>query len=217
MKTYLQIVNAVLTRLREETVAQVPLQTYSNQIGALVNSAKREVEDAWPWSHLWTELDVATSSGTSEYTLTGWGYRSSVKDVYDITGSSRLHSLTRERWRTLTDIGTAASGRPNYYRIKSYDSGDPVMEVYPTPDDIRTLRVYGHVSQADLAMDDDELSVPEWPVILGAYARAVSERGEDQGAMYDETLREYHSALNDAIARDNEVHAMGRGSDWMLE
>ena len=91
------------------------------------------------------------------------------------------------------------------------------MQLYPTPDDARTVRVYGYVSQADLSADDDSLSIPEYPVILGAYARAVSERGEDAGNAYDETVREYQSALNDAIARDNNAHAMGRGSDWVIE
>ena len=42
--TYLQLVNDVLTRLREATVTNVSDTDYSSLIGKLVNDAKREVE-----------------------------------------------------------------------------------------------------------------------------------------------------------------------------
>jgi hypothetical protein len=45
--TYLQLVNKVLTRLREDTVSTVSQNTYSALVGEFVNDAKRLVEDAW--------------------------------------------------------------------------------------------------------------------------------------------------------------------------
>lgn len=42
----------------------------------------------------------------------------------------------------------------------------------------------------------------EWPIILGAYAKAVAERGEDQGRTSGEMLQQYQSALADAIGLD---------------
>jgi len=56
-RTYLQLVNDVLVRLREAQVSSVAQTSYSALIGALVNDAKREVEDAWQWSAL---LDYLT-------------------------------------------------------------------------------------------------------------------------------------------------------------
>ena len=64
--TYLQLVNDVLTRLRETTVANVSDTDYSALIGKLVNDAKREVEDAWDWEALATTYTITTSNGTSE-------------------------------------------------------------------------------------------------------------------------------------------------------
>lgn len=215
--TYIQIVNQVLRRLRQDEVSQIPINAYAMQIGDLVNTTKREVEDAWPWSHLRTELDVATVASTTTYTLTGWGQRSQIDAVFDLDGNSILRTMTYAQWRRMVDLGAISSGRSLYYRLQGYTGGDPVMEIYPTPTEVRTLRVYGFVSQADLSADDDDLIVPEYPVLLGAYARAVSERGEDAGASYDETMRDYQSALNDAISRDNQANSLGHGSDWTLE
>ena len=48
--TYLDLVNDVLVRLREAQVTSVSQNGYSSLIGALVNDAKRETEDAW---NLW--------------------------------------------------------------------------------------------------------------------------------------------------------------------
>ena len=215
--TYIQIVNQVLRRLRQDEVSQIPISAYAKQIGDLVNATKREVEDAWPWSHLRTDLDVATTVGITTYTLTDWGNRSRIDAVFDLTGNSVVPTVTYQQWRRLVDLGGAVTGRPQWYRIQGYTGGDPILEIYPTPSEIRSLRVYGFVSQPDLSADDDALSVPEYPVILGAYARAVSERGEDAGASFDETTRDYQSALNDAIARDNQANSLGHGSDWTIE
>ncbi len=52
--TYLNLVNNVLRRLREEEVTSVQGSTYSKMVGDFVNDAKRMVEDAWDWSALRT-------------------------------------------------------------------------------------------------------------------------------------------------------------------
>ena len=50
--TYLNLVNSVLRRLREEEVSSVQSSTYSKMAGDFVNDAKRIVEDSWDWSAL---------------------------------------------------------------------------------------------------------------------------------------------------------------------
>src|SRR3972149_1401867 len=45
--TYLQIINRVLPRLREKTVASNGATTYSAMIGTMVNQIKNEIEVAW--------------------------------------------------------------------------------------------------------------------------------------------------------------------------
>lgn len=66
-RTYLQLVNDVLVRLRESTVSSVSQTPYSNLIGALINDAKREVEDSWQWSQLIDYLTFSCISGISSY------------------------------------------------------------------------------------------------------------------------------------------------------
>mgnify|MGYP003675312696 FL=1 len=48
--TYLEIVNSVLVRLREEEVTSLDENDYSKLISRLVNVTKNEVENAWNWS-----------------------------------------------------------------------------------------------------------------------------------------------------------------------
>ena len=50
--TYLNIVNNVLRRLREDTVDSVTETTYSTMVGDFVNDAKTLVEQAADWSAL---------------------------------------------------------------------------------------------------------------------------------------------------------------------
>lgn len=66
-RTYLQLVNDVLVRLRESPVSTVTQTSYSTLIGALVNDAKREVEDAWQWSQLLDYLTFSTITGITSY------------------------------------------------------------------------------------------------------------------------------------------------------
>ncbi len=51
--TYLELINNVLTRLREDKITEDQLNadndTYVRYIGSAVNDAKRRVEDAWQW------------------------------------------------------------------------------------------------------------------------------------------------------------------------
>ena len=58
------------------------------------------------------------------------------------------------------------------------------------------------VPQDDLSADADELTLPEYPVILGAYAKALAERGEDGGFMFAEAESNYQKSLSDAVALD---------------
>ncbi len=54
--TYLELVNNVLRRIREEEITSVSANTYSKKIGDFVNDAKRLVKTAWDWSGLKTTI-----------------------------------------------------------------------------------------------------------------------------------------------------------------
>jgi hypothetical protein len=69
--TYLQLINAVLTRLREEEITAeqltaVPSNPYWKFIGSAVNDAKARVEDAWQWSALRGTDTFQLKQGTTQ-------------------------------------------------------------------------------------------------------------------------------------------------------
>lgn len=68
--TYLELVNAVLRRLRVSEVGSVNETAYSAMIGDLVNDSKSMAQDAWDWSALRTTLTVTTSADVFNYALT---------------------------------------------------------------------------------------------------------------------------------------------------
>lgn len=206
-----------MQRMRLPNVANIAENDYSNLIAALVNQAKRECEDAWRWIQLESQVVISTGSGVDSYTLSGFGRRGVVLRVHNVTTKYELRSIDRrafDRWTDFTDVdGT----NPGYYRINGMSGGDPILQLYPPPDAVYTINVYGRVPQDDLDEESDDLIIPEWPVILGAYYLAVSERGDDRGNALPQAQREYQSALSDAIARDNDNRVLGWESDWQVE
>jgi len=90
-KTYLQLVNDVLIRLREAEVTSVTDTSYSKLIGKFVNDAKRQVEDAYNWNALSETLTVSTSADLFNYVMTDAGIRFRVFDVgVDSNGDTQV-------------------------------------------------------------------------------------------------------------------------------
>ena len=214
--TYLQLVNHVLRRMRLSEVASVSASTYSAMIGDLVNQAKREVEDAFPWLALHGEVQISTTAGVASYSLTGMGERTRIERVHNKTTDDIIRSIDWYRMTEAQDFGSGASGRPAYWRITGVSLGDPVIEFDPAPEDTYDVSVYGIVPQADLSANTDVLTVSSYPVILNAYLLALVERGDDRGVPYNHAQREYQSALADAIAGDAMNDQSGRSIDWRV-
>lgn len=201
MATYLQLVNDVLIRLREDQVTGVTDNTYSTMIGKLVNDAKKQVEDAWNWDALGTTVTGVTAANTTNYTIVGSGIRQKNVTVNDTTSKNTLKNVPI-RWiiDQLQLESSVTTGAPAYYAWNGTDGTDSKVEIYPTPNGIYTLKFNMYVSQADLSADATVLLVPSHPVVLGAYARALVERGEDGGLVSSEAYALYKSSLADHIA-----------------
>ena len=223
--TYLELVNNVLRRLRQDEVGQVSASSYSNLIGTLVNTAKREVEDAFRWSALRETVNYSTTA-TDKIHMEGVGNRIRIEAVRNVTSNFYLKQATQDQWRRLAEQGVTVTGSPDRWRLFGYGTralgtgtgvDDPILQVWPEPDQVYSIDITYYQAQPDLSAGSDILQIPPYPVILGAYSRAVSERGEDGGAVSDETTRDYQSALNDAIAMDNNMRGGGYETDWVVE
>lgn len=205
--TYLQLVNKVLTRLREDTVSTVSQNTYSALIGEFVNDAKRLVEDAWDWSALRTTLTVTTSADIFNYSLTGSGNRIELLDVINDTSNFFMKYRDSHWFNKTFLVDEPASGSPMYYGFNGVDvTGDTAVDLSPIPDAAYSLRFNCILRTPELENDADEVAIPTLPIIHTAVALAVVERGEAGGQSAAELLSIAKGILNDAIALDAGKH-----------
>lgn len=205
--TYLTIVNNILKRLRERTVATVNETSYSALVGMLVNDAKQEIEQSWNWSALRTTLTATTTAGTFAYELTGAGDNLSVLDVINDTSNWFMRYQTASEFNNYYLNVDAPAGSPMFYSFNGIDeNGDTIVEVYPKPDGVYLIRFNIVDRTADLSADSDTLLVPSKPVEMLAYAKAVEERGEDGGIGMSSAYATAQRTLNDAISFDAAKH-----------
>lgn len=207
--TYVQAINEVLRRLRENQTSSPTATEYTTHIGALVNEAKREVEDAWDWTALRQTVTITTSNGTSQQVLdlsvqeTGRdNQRYKILSVYDNTNDAWLRLGEKNRLKFLIDDGQ--TGQPEWYYVEDVDSNlDPYINFYLVPDGAYSIQFNLLLPQTTLTTGTDNILVPDWPVVMGAYAKAVAERGEDDGRSSGEVYAAYDRALADAIIQDS--------------
>lgn len=199
--TYLQLVNNVLTRLRETEVSSVQDTPYSSLIGVFVNDAKREVEDAYEWNGLSTTIIIPTVPGVRNYTLTGSGERFKTSDVINDTEDVPMRQASQVWLNRQYYTGTVQDAAPCYYSYNGATAnGDNKVDLWPQPDAVYQVRFELTVPQIDLVNNADTLIVPAHLVQLLAYAKAVGERGEDGGTAFGEVFQQYRLALADAVA-----------------
>ena len=204
---YLELVNDVLVRLRESEVTSVGDNSYSKLIGKYINDTKRQVEDAYNWNVLTETLTAQTDVAIFSYAMTGLGQRFKLIDVIDDTNNYKLKyapTETMNKWF----LEAYDSGTPKYYNFNGVSpSGDTMVDLYPVPDGVYDVRFNVYIPQGNLTTNSDELLVPSEPVILGAYARALVERGEDGGLASSEAYQLFKSSLADFIAIESGRYA----------
>lgn len=199
--TYLELVNDVLIRLREPTVATVTATPYSTLIGKFVNDAKRQIEDAFAWNVLGTTITVTTSNGTYSYALTGSGQKFQVLDVLNTTSNLGMRNIDFVSMNRKQNFSTPVSGIPAEYAFDGVNgSYDTKVTLYPRPDGVYTIPFSLTVPQATLSLDQTVVLVPDVLVVQNAYSRALVERGEDGGLSSSEAFLLYKSMLADYIA-----------------
>lgn len=198
--TYLQVVNSVLARLREDAVASVSATAYSLLIGKFVNDAKRQVEDAWKWDAMSKTLPLTTAAGVSTYVLVGSGLKPKHISANDITNRTPLSNVPIEWIFDQQQLATVSNAPPNYYAWNVNDGTDSKIELFPTPNGAYSLKFNLYVQQAALVNDADILILPSEAIEMGAYARALVERGEDGGLSSSEAYGLYKGILADQIA-----------------
>lgn len=204
---YLEAINQVLVRLREREVDSVHETEYSSLVGDLINDSNQYVEQTWDWSALRTTLTVTTSANVFNYELNGSQNNITILRAYNSTAYRKLKYQTAEWFDEQYLTPTPATGSPDYYSFNGVSAdGDTLIDLYPKPDKAYTLRFNVIKRSSDLVNEDDKIKVPSRAVVLLAYAKAVEERGEDNGQTGNTAYQVAQSYISDAVALDASKH-----------
>ena len=205
--TYLQLVNAVMRRLREEEVTTINETDYSTLISDFVNDAKRLVEDAWDWTALRDTTTITTVVGTADYSLTGYGQRSKVLYVHNDTDNNVVNLQSLQYMNKQNLMTDDATGTIQGYAINGLDgNGDIKIKFYQTPNAVKSIKVHGVKRPDALSADADSVTVPTSPIINWAYSYALRERGETGGESGAEQAIFAQNDLATAISLDANYH-----------
>lgn len=201
---YLELVNDVLVRLRENEVSAITDTPYSKLISKFVNDAKRQVEDAYEWNALSETLTVTTAPDLFNYVMTDSGQRFRVYDVIHQESNWKLDFASTTKMNDwFLNYPDVEKGPPQYYNFNGVDAnGDTQVDLYPVPDAIYNVFFNITKPQAPLSANSDVLKVPAEPVIFLAVAKALIERGEDAGMSSAEAYQLYLQSLSDHVAME---------------
>ena len=209
--TYRELINEVLIRLREETISSdwsgaindsTTVSDYHKVIGALVNDAKRSIESYHDWMTLRETADIATVDGTKNYSLSS-GQEFKVIDVVNNATGNQLVQVSKA-YLNRTRYPTDPTGEPHYYGFNGADSSNNLkVDLSPIPTEVQTISFDIVKYQDVLTSAATVLKIPSKPVILGAFARAVSERGEDGGTQSSLAAQEAGAAISQAVIMDS--------------
>jgi hypothetical protein len=221
--TFRELINEVLIRLREDTIAtdwsgnindSTTVTDYQKVIGSLINDSKRNIESYHDWLVLRETKDIATISGTRNYSLAS-GQEIKLIDVINQATGANLVQVSRQ-YINSTLYPSENSGEPLYYAFNGADSSNNLkVDLEPKPNSVQTISFDIVKFQDELKTATTVLKIPEKPVILGAWARAISERGEDGGTQTSIVAAEVSESLNQAIMLDSGNTQYE--SDWFVK
>jgi len=221
--TYRELINQVLIRLREDTIAtdwsgaindSTTVSAYHKTIGALINDSKKSIEGYHDWLNLRETVNVSTVAGTKNYNLSS-GQEIKVIDVVNNTSGIHLSQVSRQYINTVK-YPTDDTGEPLYYAFNGTDTSNNLkIDLSPVPTSVQTLSFDIVKPQDDLTLAATVLKIPAKPVILGAWARAIAERGEDGGTQSSLMAQEANDAIKQAIMLDSGNTQYE--SDWYIK
>jgi len=208
--TFRGLINEILIRLREDTIASdwsgdindaTTVTDYQKVIGSLVNDTKRSVESYHDWLVLRQTVDITTVASTKNYNLSsGQEFK-----VLDVVNNSTGYQLTQVNRSYLNSImyPNDPTGEPTYYGFNGADASNNLkVDLSPIPTEAQTISFDIVKYQDELTEAATVISVPSKPVVLGAWARSIAERGEDGGTQSSIAAQEATNSLNQAIMID---------------
>jgi len=208
--TFRGLINEILIRLREETIASdwtddindaTTVTDYQKVIGSLVNDTKRSVESYHDWLVLRETVNISTVATTKNYNLSS-GQEFKVLDVVNNSTGYQLTQVTRHYLNSIM-YPNDPTGEPTYYGFNGADASNNLkVDLSPIPIAAQTISFDIVKYQDELTEADTVIKIPSKPVVLGAWARSIAERGEDGGTQSSIAAQEATNSLNQAIMID---------------
>ena len=209
--TFRGLINEVLIRLREDTISSdwagdindsSTISAYQKVIGALVNDSKRSVEGYHDWINLRETVEVTTVASTKNYNLSS-GQEIKLIDAINQDTGMHLRQVSKVYINSI-QYPTDNTGEPLYYAFNGSDSSNNLkVDLSPVPTEAHTISFDIIKYQDDLATASTVIKVPTKPVVLGAWARAISERGEDGRTQSSLMAIEAAESLKQAVMLDS--------------
>ena len=209
--TYRGLINQILIRLREDTIPvdwtgnindSNNVSDYQKVVGSLINDAKRSIESYHDWLILRETVNINTVAGTKNYNLNS-GQEIKIVDAINNTTGMHLNQVSRVYINSVK-YPTDDTGEPLYYAFNGSDTSNNLkIDLSPIPTEVQTLSFDIVKHQDELTLAATVLKVPTQPVLLGAWARAIAERGEDGGTQSSLMAQEASEALKQAIMLDS--------------
>ena len=232
--TYRELINSVLRRLREDTISSDwsgdlydsnTVTDYQKLIGELVNDSKKSVESYHDWQALRESFNIKTKADNMQYTLgdatRGAGVTFKVLDVICQETGQLLQQVNGD-WLNdkVFPLSQIAKGDPTSYALNGVSIAsagrepDFNVDLYPVPTGVQTISFNIVGAQKELTTASQVLRTPSQPVILGAWSRAIAERGEDGGTISSAVSAEARESLVMAVQLDSSNMEYER--DWVV-
>ena len=220
--TFREAINEVLIRLREDTITSdwtgdindsSTVSAYQKVVGALVNDSKRSIESYNDWLVLRETADISTVASTKNYSLSS-GQNFKILDVVNNSTGTQLIQVSKAYLNSIK-YPTDPTGEPLYYGFNGADASNNLkVDLSPIPTATQTISFDIVKYQDVLTEADTVIKIPSKPLILGAWARAVAERGEDGGTQSSIIAEEASTAISQAIMMDS--GNVQFESDWFI-
>ena len=209
--TFRGLINEVLIRLREDTISSdwsgdindsTTISAYQKVIGSLVNDSKRSIEGYHDWLVLRETADISTVASTKNYSLSS-GQEFKIVDSINNSTGTQLVQVSKSYLNSVR-YPTDPTGEPLYYGFNGADASNNLkVDLSPIPINAETISFDIVKYQDELTEADTVIKIPDKPVVLGAFARAISERGEDGGTQSSLAAQEANESLKQAIMLDS--------------
>jgi len=220
--TFREAINEVLIRLREDTIAlnwsddindSSDVSAYQKVIGSLVNDTKRSIESYHDWLVLRETADIATVASTKNYSLSS-GQEFKILDVVNNSTGTQLIQVSKAYLNNIK-YPTDPTGEPLYYGFNGADATNNLkVDLSPIPTEAQTISFDIIKYQDELTEATTVIKIPTKPLILGTWARAIAERGEDGGTQSSIAAQEASNSLSQAIMIDS--GKIQYESDWFI-